>query len=72
MYKENFAPRIRKAREEAGYTQKDIEAILNIKQAKLSKMELGQREPTLETLATLAQFYNVSTDWLLGVVIEKK
>lgn len=71
MYKEIFPARIKKARLEAGYSQKQVEEITGISQSNLSKYENGQLEPGLETLGTLAQFYNVSITWLLGVTIEK-
>lgn len=70
MYKENFAKRIRKARIDAGYTQTQITEITGISQSQLTKFETGRLEPNLETLGTLAQFYNVSVNWLLGVDIQ--
>lgn len=70
MYKENFPTRIRKARIEAGYTQANVAEITGISQSKISQYERGNLEPNLENLATLAQFYNTSLNWLLGVTIE--
>lgn len=66
MYFENFPAKLKKAREEAGYTQKDIEEKINIKQGTLSSYENGRTEPDIETLGKLADFYYVSVDWLLG------
>ena len=37
-----------------------------IEQALISKFENGERVPPTETLITLADFYNVSIDYLLG------
>lgn len=70
MYKEVFASRIKKAREEAGYTQKEVSERLQISRSSLSKMETGQLEPGLETLGKLAEFYNTSLNWLLGITLE--
>lgn len=72
MYSENFAKRIKKARHESGYTQEQVSSITGIGRASIAKYETGIVEPNLETLATLAQFYNVSINWLLGVTLEPK
>lgn len=66
MYKETFGKKLRQARVEAGYTQQQIEDITQIKKNRLSRYENGEREPDIETLAKLADFYEVSVDWLLG------
>ena len=72
MYKENFPSRIREARKRAGYTQAQIAEITQISQSSIAKYETGELEPTLEKLGTLAQFYNISINWLLGVTLEKE
>lgn len=66
MYKETFPKKLKAARKEAGYTQRDIERLTGIKQSTLAGYEVGRTEPDIETLGTLADFYNVSTDWLIG------
>ena len=70
MYKEVFAQRLKKARKDAGYNQNEVSKLLNISRSSLSKYENGQLEPSLETLAKLAQFYNISANWLLGISLE--
>lgn len=72
MYKEHFAKKIKLARTTAGYTQKQVEEITGIPQATLCRIETGQREPNLENLGILADFYEVSLDWLVGTGIKKK
>lgn len=69
MYKEIFAERIKNARETAGYTQQQVADLTDISRSNISKYETDALEPNLETLGALAQFYNVSIDWLLGVSI---
>lgn len=69
MYRENVPERLRKAREEAGYTQQQIQDMTAIRRQNISKYETGALEPNLEVLGTLAQLYNVTSDWLLGVSI---
>lgn len=66
MYKELFGKKLRQARLDAGYTQQQIQDILKVNQTTLSRYESGEREPDYETLGTLADFYEVSVDWLLG------
>lgn len=66
MYKEVFALRLKQRRKELGYSQLDISKELQINQSKLSKYENGDLEPNLETLGILANYYEVSIDWLLG------
>lgn len=67
MYSETFGKRLKKAREDAGYSQKQIQEILGIEQSRLSYYENGKREPDIETIGKLADFYNVSVDWLFGL-----
>lgn len=39
---------------------------LNITQASISKYEMGKREPSLEVLEKLSDYFGVSTDYLIG------
>lgn len=66
MYKEVFKIRIAARREELGLTQGQVAVETEIAQSKISKYENGSLEPNLETLGKLANFYEVSIDWLLG------
>lgn len=67
MYKEAFAERLKKARKDTGFTQAEVAKELKIAQATIANYEIGNREPNLETLGFLAEFYGVSVDWLLSV-----
>ncbi len=53
-------------RKEKGLTQKQAAADLNIAQALLSHYEKGKRECGLDFLVRAADYYKVSTDYLLG------
>lgn len=66
MYKEQFHQKIKKARLNAGFTQKEVAEELHMTESQLSKIENGQLEPNIETLGMLADFYEVSVDWLIG------
>lgn len=56
---------LRKLRKERKLTQVALQMRTGIEQALLSKYETGERIPPTETLILLAQFYNVSIDYIL-------
>ena len=66
MYYESFPSKLKKAREMTGFTQRDIEREIKIKQSTLAGYELGRTQPDIETMGILADFYGVSMDWLIG------
>lgn len=51
---------------ERGLRLKDIALALNITLNAVSNYENGIREPSLATLVKIADFFEVSTDFLLG------
>ena len=53
-------------RKERGESQKSAAANLGISQALLSHYEKGIRECGLDFLSRCADYYNVTTDYLLG------
>lgn len=57
--------RLRELRKSRGYTQISLQMQTGIEQALLSKFENGERIPPTETLMRLADFYNVSIDYIL-------
>ena len=57
--------RLKELREERKLTQKTIADILHVKQNTYSQYENGQREIPIDTLISLAKYYNVSTDYIL-------
>ncbi len=52
-------------RKSRGYTQIALQMKTGIEQALLSKFENDERVPPTETLLKLADFYNVSIDYIL-------
>ena len=52
-------------RKRNGYTQVDLSKMLNIQQTSYSKYEKNQRQPDYETIKKIADFYGVTTDYLL-------
>ena len=57
--------RLKELRKSRGYTQISLQMQTGIEQALLSKFENGDRIPPTETLLRLAEFYNVSIDYIL-------
>nr|WP_122013615.1 helix-turn-helix transcriptional regulator [Maliibacterium massiliense] len=58
--------RLRDMREDAQATQEEIAALLHIRQNVYSRYETGYRTLPIEYLIVLADYYNTSTDYLLG------
>ena len=58
--------RLRDLREVRDMSQKQISAILGIDQRVYSTYETGKRDIPLNHLITLADFYHVTADYLLG------
>lgn len=59
-------PNIRGLREDRDYRQRELAEVLNVSQNTYSQYENGVIELTAENLIKLADFYHVSTDYLLG------
>ena len=64
--------RIRDLREDRDFTQKQLAKKLNCSQQVYSNYELGQRDIPTDILIRLADFYNVSIDYLLGQTANPK
>ena len=59
--------RLKELRGEFGKTQAEVSKILNVKQNTYSQYENNQRQIPLESLVTLAKYYGVSVDYILGL-----
>ena len=64
--------RLKEIREDRDLLQKDIAQALRIKQQQYSEYELGSVLISIEKLNKLADFYNVSIDYLVGRTDERK
>ena len=53
-------------RKEKGLSQIELSKALNVSKACISMIEIGKNEPTANTLIRYADFFGVSTDYLLG------
>src|SRR5690554_3513619 len=62
----NHRNRIAALRKSRNLTQDDMSTTLGISRAALSHYEQGRREPDYSTLITIADFFKVSLDYLMG------
>ena len=62
----NLQDRLTELRRQYGYTQGKAAEKIGIGRSTLNNYENGIREPNIETLSILADFYGVSVDYLLG------
>ena len=60
--------RLRDIREDHDLEQKDVANILGISRQYYSRYELGQVDLPIRHYITLAQYYNVSIDFLCGAI----
>ena len=61
-----FSIRLKNLRIQNGYTQKEMAENLGTSQPSYQNWEKGTRKPSRITLQKIANFFNVSTDFLLG------
>jgi len=61
-----FAKRLEKLRHEKDLTHQQMADMLGITRQAYGNYELAKREPDIKTLKVLADFFNVSLDYLLG------
>lgn len=61
-----FNERLKLLRREAGLSQQDFAKQLGTSKSSINMYERGEREPGLETLEAIADYFNVDMDYLLG------
>lgn len=62
----SFAKRLRELRKNKGVGQKEVGAVIGVSDSSIRKYEAGDRTPTPEAITTLASYFGVTTDYLLG------
>lgn len=62
---ESLGARLRKLRKDRGLHQMDVAASVDIARSYLTHMENDRREGNIELLCELADFFNVSLDYLI-------
>lgn len=66
-----LSDRLKILRKEKGYTQAQVAIYCDITEKTYQNYELMTREPKLEILIRIADFYKVSLDYLIGRTNEK-
>ena len=58
--------RLKELREFKRLTQKEVAAIIGYSEISYARYEKGEREPDISTLCKLAEYFNVTVDYLIG------
>ena len=69
---DNFYPRLRDLREDHDLSQRKVAEYLGMKQPQYNRYERGLRDIPTDVLIKLAQLYNTTTDYILGINDDKK
>lgn len=68
----SFSERLRELRKNSPASQQDLADLLGISPRAFRFYESGAREPNIAALIALANFFDVSLDYLLGRTDERK
>ncbi len=72
LYKEIFSIRVKKLRKAHGEQQKELAEAIGATQATISDIENGRKVTSFDRLAEICKHYNVSADYLLGLIDEPR
>ena len=61
-----YGKRLRELREKSGHTQEELAKLLNTSRSRIGMYEQGKRQPDFEMQEALADFFNVTLDYLFG------
>lgn len=67
-----FPERLKEERTRKGLSQEEFGKFFNLDKSTISLYESGKREPDYATLASFAEFFGCSTDYLLGKTNERR
>ena len=62
-----FSERLKELRIENNLTQSKLSKETNISQSAIVRWELNQRAPSVDNIITLAKFFKVTSDYLIGL-----
>ena len=62
----SFSDRLKELRKGAGLSQKALGEDIGASERSIQSYELGTRKPTLDVINKLADYFGVTTDYLLG------
>lgn len=64
---EKLAEKLKELRIEKGLLQREVSSALGMTRNAFTNYENGYREPSLDNLKKICQFFDVSADYLLGL-----
>ena len=64
---EKLAEKLKELRIEKGLSQREVSSALGMTRNAFTNYENGYREPSLDNLKKICQFFDVSADYLLGL-----
>ena len=64
--------KLRELREQKGVTQKEVATAVGCTSTVYSRYERGEREPDISTLCSLADYFKVSIDSIIGYSCKRK
>ena len=64
----NYRERIKSVREDRDLTQAEVGRILNKSQQGYNHIETGRAELKIDDLVLLCKYYNLSADYLIGLI----
>ena len=68
----DYRVRLRNIREDADLTQAELGKLLNKSQQGYNHIEAGRAELKIEDLVKLCKFYDLSADYIIGLVDKKE
>ena len=68
----NFSERLKQLRSERNLSQEKLGALLEVKKYSIYTYEKGRSEPDIKGLIILADFFEVSIDYLVGRTDERR
>lgn len=67
-----FAENLRTLRKEAGLSQLSLALELDLAQKSIDYFEHGTKVPSVATIVSIADYFHVSVDYLLGREVDRK
>lgn len=61
-----FGERLKELRQEKNIGQVELAAKIGVSKGIISLWEQGKREPTLSSLVSIADYFNITIDYLIG------
>ena len=63
----SLGDKVRSLREDADLNQTQLGKALNVTQRKISYIECGKYDPSIEDIVAICNFFKVSADYLMGI-----